>query len=148
MKCNTCFRINRKPIHMIEWRTEYSAGIDRLDELNRKYIRAANRVYEGLKDTHQKDLLIEALDEVLEYISLCFPEEERMMRIDGYPWYESHKDEHRKFLEDIIDFQVGLIAGKQVSALKIGAVLYNWLTDHICGLDKRYPIFLFVRSAA
>ena len=85
---------------------------------------------------------------IVEYISLCFPEEERLMRIDEYPWYESHKEEHRKFLEDIIDFQVSLIAGKQVSALKIGAVLYNWLTDHIGGLDKRYPIFLFVRSAA
>lgn len=133
---------------MIEWKSEYSVGIDRLDRLNMKYIKAANLVYECLKHSHQKDALVEALDQILEYISVCFPEEERMMRADEYPWYESHKEEHRRFLEDIIDFQVGLIAGKQVSPLKIGAVLYNWLTDHIGGLDKRYPIFLFVRSAA
>ncbi|MDH5677985.1 MAG: hypothetical protein OEZ28_05155, partial [Nitrospinota bacterium] len=95
---------------MIEWKSEYSVGIDRLDRLNMKYIKAANLVYECMKHSHQKDALVEALDQILEYISVCFPEEERMMRADEYPWYESHKEEHRRFLEDIIDFQVGLIA--------------------------------------
>ncbi|MDH4182900.1 MAG: hemerythrin family protein [Nitrospinota bacterium] len=133
---------------MFEWKSEYSVGFDHLDRLNQKYIRAANKIYSGLNQPNRNDAMIEALDEILEYISIYFPEEERMMRADEYPWIDSHKQEHRKFLEDILDFQLGLIAGKNISPLKIGAVLYNWLTDHIGGLDKRYPIFLFVRSAA
>ena len=133
---------------MIEWKSEYSVGIDTLDTLNRKYIDAANKIFHINKDTVQKEILIEALDEILEYISIYFPEEERMMRIDGYPWYEDHKDEHRKFLSEIIGLQVKLIAGQKVSRLAIGALLYNWLNDHIRGLDKRYSIFLFVRWAA
>jgi hemerythrin-like metal-binding protein len=133
---------------MIEWKPEYAVGIDQLDRLNKKYVGAANRVYSGISGANSKDTLIEALDEILEYISICFPEEERLMRADGYPWYESHKEEHRKFLGDVLELQLSLIAGKAVSPLRIGAILYNWLNDHIGGLDKRYPIFLFVRSAA
>ena len=133
---------------MIEWKPEYAVGIDRLDNLNKKYVNATNRVYTGIHSGSGRECLIEALDEILEYISICFPEEERMMRTDEYPWYESHKEEHRKFLGDVLELQLGLISGKAVSPLRIGAVLYNWLNDHIGGLDKRYLIFLFVRSAA
>jgi len=70
-----------------------------------------------------------------------FKAEEAVFEKFGYEETEEHKEEHKKFIQQIADFQKGFEEGKIPMTMDIITFLEGWLFSHIMGTDQNYSEF-------
>ena len=120
----------------MEWKDEYSLGIQEIDAQHKKLI----DLFSGLESAinkQVKSLVIQfGVINVRNYADMHFQFEEALMRLYGYEEYESHKEEHRVLfskLEELDRNPLGDVQENQVIEF-----LRSWLIDHMLASDRGY----------
>jgi len=126
----------------IEWKDEYSVGIDSIDQQHRKLINLINQLSTAVDYSTGEEFEREALAELVEYTKTHFVYEEGLMEDNGYPDFEAHRAQHRAMIAE-----VGIVLTeyeKDHDKAMSHAVDYlkEWLINHINGTDKQYSSFL------
>lgn len=125
---------------MIQWKDDYSTGIDVIDNQHKKLFNIANKIYELLRDelcTDKYDKIVEILDELKDYTVYHFKSEEEYMKSINYNKLFSQKIEHDYFVSkfDEIDYdKIDVDQDKYI--LEILDFIVNWITNHIISKDK------------
>ena len=128
--------------NQVEWREEYSVGIEHIDDDHKKLISLLNNftiAYDyAMSESFEKD----ALNELISYTKYHFDREEKMMEDNDYPDVIAHKAQHKVMIKQVEKF-VQLYNDKGHDALdEISSFLSNWLINHINGTDKQYSEYL------
>jgi len=125
---------------MLEWKPEYSIGVDLIDQQHKYLFGIIDSAFELLKDDCCADkynaigLIIEDLRQYAKYHFTT--EEDYMMRIN-YTGYSSQKDEHDNFIQYIIKIDLKCVKENPLKYIEdILSFLFNWLLDHILLKDK------------
>jgi len=79
---------------LLNWKPEYSVGIESVDFEHQEMIELINKVYDAIKDKKNPESIEHFLGEVHATISAHFALEERVMRRANYDEFEAHKDDH------------------------------------------------------
>jgi len=124
--------------NQVEWREEYSVGIEHIDNDHKKLISLLNNftiAYDyAMSESFEKD----ALNELIGYTKYHFEREEKMMEDNDYPDVVAHKAQHKVMIEQVEKF-VQLYNNQGHDALdEISSFLSDWLINHINGTDKQY----------
>lgn len=124
---------------MFEWSGEYVVGIGSVDDQHQQLIKLINDFYISLKDERAKGTLFEGM---LEYTRHHFDDEEKHMRLHGYPEYPEHRLQHQAFVAKAMDLQARFKQGELVTSLEATNYLRRWLSEHILRVDKRFGGFV------
>ncbi len=129
-----------------EWKQEYSVGIDSIDQQHKKLLGLINQLQTAVDFSTGEEFEREALDQLLDYTKTHFSYEEGLMETNGYPDFESHREQHEKMIT-----RVGKVLAEyekdQDTAMKNAVVfLKDWLITHIKGTDKAYSSFLIAKG--
>ena len=125
---------------MIQWKDEYSTGIEVIDNQHKELFNIANKIYTLLNDefcTDKYDKIIEILNELKDYTVYHFRSEEEYMKSIHYNKLFSQKIEHDYFVSkfDEIDYdKIDVDQDKYI--LSILDFIINWITNHIISKDK------------
>lgn len=129
------------PPKMIQWSSDFSVGVSKMDGEHQRLIDLINRLYAALKTGQAQSALSDILDELFDYTKTHFAAEEALLRLKRYPGLETQQHMHAHFVARISDmrdrFESGASLG--VEALKF---LKNWLLNHIQKVDAQYGPFL------
>ncbi|MBF0310102.1 MAG: hemerythrin family protein [Magnetococcales bacterium] len=126
----------------MEWRDEFSVGIDRLDKDHRDLIAISRELLDLPLEKRSLAMVAHIVDKLVTYTTNHFAREEAIMLEYGYPSREAHFREHLHLIRKIVDFQYDLNLGSShMIGMRVAMFLNRWLIQHILMHDKRYSVF-------
>ena len=122
---------------LLDWKSEFSVGIESVDFEHRKMIAMINELYDELMQHRDADSIEQFLGDIHAAISAHFALEERMMREAGYVEFEAHKDDHEELLDQIRGMMEEFHADPNNGFALLGASLADWFQVHFASYDAR-----------
>jgi hemerythrin len=122
---------------LLQWKPEYSVGIESMDDEHREMIELINLVYEELGDHPDNDRIDSFLGDIFSSISMHFALEERIMRNAHYYEYPAHKADHEKLLDQIRDLMDSFADDPDAGARELRESLSTWFSEHFSTFDAR-----------
>jgi hemerythrin len=118
-----------------------NVGVKAADDDHKKLIDMLNRLHEGMKNGHGKDVVGKVLDDLVSYTKFHFAREEAFFAKTGHPAVE-HKKEHRELVRQAEELQSKYKSGQDTLSIATLDFLKDWLIKHIQGTDKKYSSHL------
>jgi len=126
---------------LVEWKPEYSVGIDAFDDDHRQLFSLLNQAYASVS-ARQGDLALNhILRELAYYAQTHFRAEEALMKRYGYPELPAHKAKHDYFTAQIAQFSDHFQSGQVGLIIEVTNTLQLWLTEHILQYDLAYASY-------
>jgi hemerythrin len=82
------------------------------------------------------------LEQFIEFSDMHFLSEQLIMRLNSYPGYESHLEEHTRLMKKVRQIRESIVRGEKVSSLQLILELRDWLLNHIATEDSAFGEFL------
>jgi len=133
---------------MFEWRQEFSVGIHTIDGQHQNLFRIAAELHEAMKAGKGRLAVGRILDRLIQYTSVHFAHEERLMQQCGYPGYPAHKAEHDALAQKVLALQKDYNERQMTITIELLHFLKDWLEHHIQESDSRYSPFLKEKALA
>lgn len=80
-------------------------------------------------------VLKSTFNELIDYTVYHFADEEKYFESIDYPLADSHREEHRKLIEQVSKLQTDFESNKIGISIDVMRFLKKWLIDHISGVD-------------
>jgi hemerythrin len=122
----------------IEWSDALSVGIEEIDSQHMVLVDLINEMHDAIHERHGSDVVRDVLSKLADYTKIHFAVEESLMRILGYPDYETHKAQHADLIQNVLDLQHKVDTGKTAIGFELMHFLKVWLTRHIMESDQQY----------
>src|SRR5271169_6696022 len=82
------------------------------------------------------------LEQFIEFSDMHFLSEQLVMRLHGYPGYESHLEQHTLLMKRVREIRDQVIRGEKGSSIQMIQELRDWLLSHIASEDVAFGEFL------
>lgn len=123
----------------IDWRPEFSTGIEDIDHEHQELIEWINRALAASAAAGTDVAAVsDLLGEIFAKISAHFALEERVMKTRGYDQLAPHKQDHELLLDDIRDIMDEYEEGGGMAADRFAARLGEWFGEHFRTHDARF----------
>ncbi len=122
----------------IEWNDNFSVNVEEIDIQHREMLRIINRLLETLSDEKSSEIVEDTLSKLTDYTMTHFKTEEDYFDQFNYSRSSTHKEEHRGFAEQILEFKKIFKEGRESLHLEVTNFLMNWLLNHLLISDKEY----------
>jgi len=126
----------------VEWKDEYSVGIDSIDQQHKKLLNLINQLQTAVDYKTGEEFEREALDELVDYTKTHFSYEEGLLEQNNFPGYEPHKAQHVEMINKVEEVLAEYDKDPDTAMSNAVEYLQNWLIKHINGTDKQYSSFL------
>ncbi|MGK5083529.1 bacteriohemerythrin [Bdellovibrionota bacterium FG-1] len=123
---------------LFEWSSRFTLGIQSIDDEHKKLVEYINQLHDGMMQGKGANVTGPILDGLVNYTVKHFKHEEELFATHAYPDTAAHKEEHKKLVAQVAEFQTKFKAGTATISTEIMTFLKNWLTNHILGTDKKY----------
>jgi hemerythrin len=131
----------------VDWKDEYSVGIESIDEQHKKLISLINMFQTSVDYSTGEEFERECLAAVVDYTKTHFVYEEGLMSKYGYPDFEAHKAQHQEMISKVNDLLASYEDHPESAMKEALDFLKHWLIRHINGTDKQYSEFLLSKGA-
>ena len=88
------------------------------------------------------------LEQFIEFSDMHFLSEQLIMRLNSYPGYESHLEEHTRLMKKVREIRETIVRGERVSSLQLIPELRDWLLNHIATEDAAFGEFLKTKETS
>jgi hemerythrin len=123
---------------MFEWKNEYVVGIGSIDAQHQGLFAIGRELHAAMSAGQGKSVLARILDRLVQYTTVHFAHEERLMQLYHYPDFAKHKAEHDALVKQVVAFQTEFNGGRATLAVPLLQFIKDWLEKHIKGTDFAY----------
>ncbi|WP_435237463.1 bacteriohemerythrin [Psychromonas sp. PT13] len=121
------------------WDESFVTGYVDIDDQHYHLINLINAFGDFVKSGEHSEAVIKIVfDELYEYTSYHFKEEETVMELQGIAPYflELHINIHKEFLSKVKQMHENVSIDEPATLQNLYDFLVHWLTNHILGIDK------------
>ena len=122
---------------LLQWKEEYSVGVDAVDHEHKELIDLINRLYDTAASRKSREAVLAFFGDLFKSISAHFALEERFMREQGYEQLAAHKQDHERLLDEIRDIMDDFEEGEELDDLALAQSLEAWFSRHFETHDAR-----------
>ena len=122
---------------VLQWREEFSVGIEEVDHEHRELIGLIRGLQESLEEGASTDQVIDVLGEIYAQIAAHFALEEKMMRQTQYSAFADHKEDHETLLDDLRDIMDEVEDDGILDRVRLTDDLDRWFSDHFKTHDAK-----------
>jgi len=122
---------------LLNWKSEYSVGIDSMDDEHRQMFRLINEIHEEMRGRRDTESMEQFLGDIHTAIAMHFALEERVMREAAYEEYEAHKEDHEELLDQIRDMMDTFDEDCDAGIRHLSECLSDWFLAHFGSFDAR-----------
>ncbi len=115
---------------LLQWRDEYSVGIEAVDYEHQQLIDLINRLHERLDAADAKMTVPAFFGDLLKGISAHFALEERFMREHDYGDLDRHKDDHERLLDELREIMDAFEHSEEIDVVELSGRLDTWFSRH------------------
>lgn len=129
---------------IFKWDSGLSVSFDEIDEQHKEFINRLNRLNAALDLNQNIEEVRDAIQFLEEYVVKHFDMEEQHMKEFRYPLYQSHRMEHKKFVDRLHAWErtYERVEPNRGYALIIALQMGFWLLNHIKKVDRELGGFL------
>jgi hemerythrin len=127
---------------LVEWRLEYSVGVQSIDLQHQKLFEMVNELYSAMRMGNVAEVVPIILERLEIYCRKHFSYEESMMLQAEYPDYLRHKTEHAKLMEKVLVLAKDFDDDTLMRSLALLGFLNEWLQRHVISSDRQYSAYL------
>jgi hemerythrin-like metal-binding protein len=121
---------------LLQWKDQYSVGIDAVDHEHKGLITLINRLHDELRLKADVISIGAFFGDLFTGISAHFALEERFMREHRYDQLSQHKADHERLLDEIRDIMDDF-EDDEITSAELGAKLDAWFSRHFETHDAR-----------
>lgn len=129
---------------MFEMIDKYKTGIAHIDAEHEKLFEIGERAYQLLKNSYdidKYDKIVDVIEELKEYTSYHFKDEEDYMESINYKRLFTQKMDHIYFIKKLDEVDLNKVDENQDEAImEILTFLNDWLINHILKKDLLIPV--------
>jgi hemerythrin len=122
---------------LLEWKPQYSVGIESMDFEHRQMIDLINELHAELEGNRDEASVEQFLGDIHAAIAMHFALEERIMQDAGYDEYAAHKEDHEDLLEQIRGMMDRIGTDAEAGLTELGERLSDWFAAHFSSFDAR-----------
>ena len=122
----------------LKWSDKYSLNVAEIDEQHKKLVSLVNEMYDAMQAGKGRDMIGTVIAEFVDYTDYHFKTEERLLRQNGYPDYDEHKEMHDNLSRKAHSIKEAFDRGNTPTAIEVMLLLTNWLNTHILEEDRKY----------
>ncbi len=134
---------------LIIWNESMSVNIEEIDLQHQELIGIINTLFDAMKVARGTEALAGVINKLTDYVDFHFKTEEAYFDKFEYSESQLHKDEHKRFSDQISEFKKAFVEGKKFqiedgTPLSVGLwkTLKYWFVNHVLIFDKKYaPLF-------
>ena len=131
---------------LFPWSDAYSVKIAVVDSQHKGLVDLINELHRAMITRKGKESLGGVLSSLIKYTKSHFAAEEGLLLANQYPDLASHKAEHERFTQTIMEFQGRFQRNEVAMTIDVMDFLKDWLVKHIMGVDKKYVPHLTARG--
>jgi hemerythrin len=128
----------------VEWQSEFQSGIEEIDKPHRALYHQVNE-FITMAAQECFSSFSDSLTEIENQAQAIFVTEEELMRLYNYPFFEIHRQEHKRFLDNF----TALIKKVQTKSrdphylsFRFQLLLFDWFSGHIAKADRHLGRYL------
>lgn len=127
---------------MMDWDPKFSVDIEEIDVHQQKMFVLFNQLIELKENKKDAKECINLISEINDEAKLYFSTEEKILRLNKYPDFQTHSKAHREFTKRSISLRREI--SEDINNLTIDVIveLRQWLIDHIQSFDSLYIPFI------
>jgi hemerythrin len=129
-------------LFMFEWKSEYATNIGSIDAQHQNLFAIGRELFAAMSAGQGKGALGRILNRLIQYTTVHFAHEERLMQLHKYPDFASHKAQHDALVAQVQAFQTEFMSGRTNMAVQVLQFLKDWLEKHIKSSDFAYAPYL------
>ncbi len=129
-------------MNAMNWSEDLSVGISSFDNQHKKLIELYNTFHDSVVKKEGKEKIMMVIKGLKDYTVYHFKDEEKWMKLYHFRDYESHKLDHEKFVNAVLDLEKRYNNGRMILSIEIINFIRDWITNHILNIDKQYTEFL------
>ena len=122
---------------LINWRDEFSIGIDAIDHEHREMIALINDLDVAMQEQASHGAVVATLGEILVRIAAHFALEEKIMRNAAYTGYSAHKQDHELLLDSLLNVIDAVDDDGHYDRDALSRILDAWFSEHFRTHDAR-----------
>ena len=122
---------------LITWKDEFSVGVAAVDLEHRELIELIDGLDADIQEHATQTTVVETLGEIYARISAHFALEEKIMRKAGYDGFATHKHDHERLLDELLDVIDSVDDAGHYDRERLSLDLERWFSDHFRTHDAR-----------
>ena len=132
------------PEKFVTWRDSYSIGIKVVDDQHKYLLELTNQLYYACAGDGGviEDKFRDTVQSAVEYVGVHFATEEKLMDRTNYPDSVVHKNEHKMFVQKVLESVKAFEEGKNYTPNAFVRFLREWILDHVAMVDKKFGDYL------
>lgn len=128
----------------VDWNSGLSVGVQSIDDEHKLLIGVLNEIIDSLGSGSEYTVADRALRDLFAYVDYHFGHEEELMAAYEYPELETHKKQHRGFVEHLRELDKRLATGR-APVSELADFVQTWLVNHILVIDRKLGGYLETR---
>jgi hemerythrin-like metal-binding protein len=133
---------------MFEWKNDFATGIGSIDAQHQSLFAIGRELYSAMTQGQGKTVIGRILERLVQYTTVHFAHEERLMKLHSYPDFAAHKAQHDALVKQVLALQTEFQTGRVTLAIPVLQFLKEWLEKHIQKTDMAYTACLKAHKAA
>jgi hemerythrin-like metal-binding protein len=117
-------------VRLLDWKDEYSMGIEAVDHEHKELIALINRLYAELQATDAKLTVPAFFGDLLKAIGAHFALEEKFMKEQSYASLARHKADHERLLDELRDIMDAFDRAVEIDSVELADRLEIWFSRH------------------
>lgn len=93
-----------KTMKPLQWNKKYSLDDTAIDQQQKKMFDLFNELLSACEDKAEKNIP-NTVNSLNDHVKLFFSTEEKILKSNGYPDYETHVKRHRKFIRAVVELR-------------------------------------------
>ncbi len=127
---------------LFKWKDEFSVKVKRFDDQHKNLIAVINDLHDAMRAGKSSEVLGKIFNNLIEYTSTHFGEEEEYMQKFGYSKFNEHKKEHDELIKQVTELKKKFDNKQMFLSIELMNFLKEWLMHHIMKTDRDYGPFL------
>ncbi len=132
----------------VEWTNNLSIRVPEMDQQHQQLVAMLNEYHEAAKSGKGHEALKALMNRLVDYTKTHLNNEERFLESIDYAFINSHKTEHRRFTDHVLELKIQYDSGDLSIAPKLLELLRDWLVNHIRKVDRMYGDYYLKQVAA
>lgn len=123
---------------LFKWDDSLIFNIEIIDRQHEQLINAITKLEKAMLKGESKTVMGDIFNDLTLFLTDHFQTEEKLFELITYPEAESHREEHRGFIQKVNTFKDEFKDDKIGIAVEIMNFMCDWVVNHINNVDRKY----------
>lgn len=122
----------------VEWSDNLSIRVPEMDNQHKQLVAMLNEFHDAMKSGKGRESVQTVMTKLVNYTKTHLAAEEQFLENLDYAFINSHKAEHRRLTEQVLQLKSQYDQGDLSVGPKLLTLLRDWLVNHIQKVDRMY----------